>query len=311
VIAAALAATFAVGFAAPNAIPQGDAAALGATVNRETLTWHGETTYSGRLSFTNGARTFVLVFGPPDAQPATLEAYCSFLGSLLDRYPQVFAINIGGEPLAWSALDATIAAMRACGPVVRAHGALVGGPAFHPYQVQHSAPWLARIGVLGRALDFVSIDPYWAYGHDAEFVANARAAFGWRIPVWIAEDGIDTTPEPPFDALYSGATPASWTYHVSEDRQGVYVRAHMIEAYCAGVALWDNFLLEDDPRLAYWNSGLRHPDGSPKPAYAAFAETSAELRSGRFDCPSRPAPPPSPRPHPRQHPNDPNFRGWA
>jgi len=317
--ALAAAAVFAVGIAAPNAIPRNDAVALGATVNRETLYWHGEATYTGTLSFTPGVRTFVLVMGGAadvPRTPAQLATYCGFIGSLLERYPQVFAVNIWGEPnpgFTWPR-DLPFAAyndiVRACAPIVHAHGALVGGPALHPYQVVHPEPYLATLRLLGHELDFLSVDPYWYYGALAAFVQKARAAFGWKVSVWVAEDGIETEPPPEFASLYQGHDNPGWTYFVSEVSQPAYVRAHMLVAYCAGVSVWLNFLLVDDSRLWAWNSGLEHPDGSPKPSYAAFAQAKRDIDAGSVNCASEPMPP-SPPPHKRKHPNDPNFRGYV
>jgi hypothetical protein len=42
-----------------------------------------------------------------------------------------------------------------------------------------------------------------------------------------------------------------------------------------------NFLLYDERDLGRWQSGLVRPDGSPKPAFGAFARAVASAGAGR------------------------------
>jgi hypothetical protein len=294
----AQAGTFQVGIVDPHPLPSADALALGASYHRSTLYWQGETTYTGKLYFTPGVKPFVLVMGSSQFVPenqAARDRYCGFVRSILVRYPNVKAIGIWGEPsqlnFAWGGKPLSLygAMLKTCAPIIRSFGAIVVGPQAHPTIGAQIQPLLNAIQAAGpHLLDVVSIDPYWYAGDLPNFVHRARATFGWKIPVWIAEDGIDTVPSVPFASLYYGVTPANWNYWTSEQGQAGVVRAHMIYAYCAGAVLWSNFLLRDEPNLARWQSGLERPNGSHKPAYDTVAKTSRDISAGRISCDQAP-----------------------
>jgi len=295
---AARAGGFQVGIADPNAIPAADARALGIGVSRQTVYWQGESHYAGSLAFTPGVAPFVLVLGGRTQVPrseAERANLCHFVDSMLSRYPQIRFLGLWGEMrpghTTWmwdAAYPAALygAMIRACAPIVHAHGAYLVALSAHP-MTSEVQPLLDALR--GSGVDVVSADPYWEYSLDAEFVRRVHSTLG-RIPVWAAEDGIETSPEPAFASLYHGAQP--WAYWVSEASQPAYLAAHMQAAYCAGFSVWLNFLLRDEADLERWQSGLERPDGSHKPAYAAFAASAAKIASGKVDCSQPLVPPP-------------------
>lgn len=309
VIAAALtfagpaqSATFQVGLTDPNPVPAADAAALGVSVSRQTVFWNGEASFSGTLGFSAGVTPFVLVLGGRAIVPRSdseRNTLCAFANSILTRYPQVRYLGLWGEIRPWHSTwqwDAAYppslygAMIRACAPVVHAHGAKLVALSAHPMNSEVQ-PLLNALK--GTGVDVVSADPYWEYSLDTEFVRRVRATLG-NLPVWAAEDGIESSPAPAFASLYNGVQP--WDYWVAEDRQPAYLAAHMLSAYCAGFSVWLNFLLRDQADLDRWQSGLERPDGSHKPSYAAFAATRQLIASGQVDC-SQPVVLPPPASH--------------
>jgi hypothetical protein len=50
------------------------------------------------------------------------------------------------------------------------------------------------------------------------------------------------------------------------------------------VGAFFNFLLADEPSLSGWQSGLLWSNWQPKPSYAVFARTVADIRRGWVDC---------------------------
>jgi hypothetical protein len=84
-----------------------------------------------------------------------------------------------------------------------------------------------------------------------------------RKPIWIDEYGYETNPP-------------DWMLGVSLQRQAQYLTESVAIARRSPritMLLW--FLLEDEPRLGGWQSGLETATGKPKPAFAAFARAAA------------------------------------
>jgi hypothetical protein len=293
----ALGGSFKVGIVDAHPIPAVDVSALGVTYSRITLRWQGESSYAGTLYFTPGTSPVLLVgmvYDSPPQSAGERTAYCNFVRTVLQRYPQIKNVIVWGEP---STPDFTWYGqlLRDCSPMIRSFGARVIGPAIGPWTLAKPMKLLAAIKSAGpHLIDAIAADPYYGIGSLANFVKTTRAALGWHVPVWVAEDGIDTVPDAPFANLYVGATPATWHYWTTEANQATVVAAHMRYSYCAGVSVWMNFLLRDEQDLARWQSGLERPDGSHKAAYWTFAATARDIAAGRVACPSSPqqSPPP-------------------
>ena len=116
-----------------------------------------------------------------------------------------------------------------------------------------------------------------------ELVDRLRAR-GSEAPLWLTEEGWHTR----------GAAKSRRV--VSEDDQAAYlVRAHVLALSNPAVETFFWFLFrdggnrEDDPDQSY---GILHPDGTPKKAFAAYAEMTRQLAGtkplGRVVVPGRP-----------------------
>src|SRR5262249_7309324 len=125
-------------------------------------------------------------------------------------------------------------------------------------------------------------------------VAQVRASFGWPIPFWVTEDGIDTEPDPPFAYLYRGSTPPERHFWTSEAGQTQIVDKVMRRAYCAGAAVWMNCRRGGEAAVARGKRGLEHRAGSQKRAFSASAAPSRAIARGEVSCVD-PEPPPKPR----------------
>jgi hypothetical protein len=138
-------------------------------------------------------------------------------------------------------------------------------------------------------------------GDHPKLLAAIRTAFintGQPLPgnrgvsIWYMEDGFQTAVAPEKRGLYHGreniatvaygdANPASITT-ITQTSQLV---AAIKLAYCQPyVGAYFNFLLQDEPDLARWQSGLLWADGTPKPAYTAVKELADALRSRNIRC---------------------------
>jgi hypothetical protein len=175
-------------------------------------------------------------------------------------------------------------------------GARVLGPGLHPMGPDQAVPLIAAIAARDpHLLDIWTMHVYTVEHLEAENILRVRGLFGWRIPVWVTEDGVDTLPPPSLANLYwsSGVDPwlTPW-YFVSESDQAKMVPWMIQQAYCAGAAAWMNLQLWDDSDIGRWQSGLLRPDGSVKPAFSTAVAASLAARSGKFDCsdPNSPAP---------------------
>jgi hypothetical protein len=100
------------------------------------------------------------------------------------------------------------------------------------------------------------------FGNLDTLVATVTKLWG-RKPIWIDEYGYETNPP-------------DWMLGVSLQRQAQYLTESVAIARRSPritMLLW--FLLEDEPRLGGWQSGLETATGKPKPAFAAFARAAA------------------------------------
>lgn len=263
--ASAQAGTFQVGIAEPGAgpIPAADVSALGVGVERRSIIWHGEASFTGTLTLTPGVRAFVTVWGgysnpyvPTDA--AQRARYCGFVASILHRYPTIHDVIVWNEAnLAgfWGIGVSQYALLvRDCSPIIRAAGARVYA-GMSPSTVKGVSNFARHVAALGPHL----IDG-WSH-HDYTMaslndrISAVRAAFGWKVSVLVGESG----------TIY----PAG-------------VSALMGKAYCAGATGWLNFKLRDNGNSIA--SGLENADGSHKASYGAFARTAKQIRSGSYRC---------------------------
>jgi len=294
----ATAGTFRTGIVDPRPIPGATSAALNSSLQRYDLVWKpGLSSFTGTLQLSPGARPVVAVYGPEyngiPRDELGRQQFTAWVRSILVRYPQVRDVIVGNEPPErWWPYYPQL--LRAVAPVIHSFGVRVIGPgAKSTPPVSNQQPLVDSIVIAGPHL----LDVWDQHGYWQNFpatIAQVQASFGWKIPVWITEDGIDTEPDPPFAYLYRGVAPPDWHFWTTEAGQAQLVSKFMQRAYCAGAAVWMNYLLWDEVDLSRWQSGLEHPDGSRKPAFAAYATTSRAIARGDISC-DDPIPTPKPR----------------
>jgi hypothetical protein len=104
------------------------------------------------------------------------------------------------------------------------------------------------------------------------------------VTVWYLETGYQTATPDEKRAHYTGA-------ENDPDAASAAVQAQLLAdavrlAYCQPhVGAFFNFELADEHRLEGWQSGLFWADWTPKPAYAAFRQATAEVARRAVDCP--------------------------
>jgi hypothetical protein len=256
---------FRVGIVNPTPISASISTELGSTMQRYDLVWPGPTSVVTAPDTT----ALLAVYPQPNIYRASdAPAFCGWLNTILDQHYFPY-VMVGVEPARGQRFG-YVSILHTCAPVVRAHGAKVVGPGLHPAgPVSYLWPTIDAIayGCPG-CLDVLSFHPYWysSLGYDAAIVRYARQAFGWKIPVWITEDGERGT---------------------SEAVQAHRISGNVAAARCAGVSVWMNFLLTD---ALPWDSGLFAIDGRRKLAYAAFSRAARAVPN----CPRTIPPPPPP-----------------
>ena len=293
----ATAGTFRTGIVDPRPIPDATSSALNSTLQRYDLVWKpGVSSFTGTLQLSGGTQPVVAVYGPEyngiPRDELGRQQFTSWVWSILARYPRVRDVIVGNEPPErWWPYYPQL--LRAVAPVIHSFGARVIGPgAKSTTPVSNQQPLVDSIVIAGPHL----LDVWDQHGYWQNFpatIAQVQRSFGWKIPFWVSEDGIDTEPDPPFASLYRGVTPPDWHFWTTEAGQAQIVSKFMQRAYCAGAAAWMNYLLWDEVDLSRWQSGLEHPDGSRKPAFAAYAATSRAIARGEISCDD---PPPTPKP---------------
>jgi hypothetical protein len=285
---------FQLGIVNPTPVAPAESTALGSTMQRYQLVWSSQRSFDGSLILAPDTRpvlTVALYRPSGGALPATQagrDLFAGWLRSVLQRFPQIKDVIVGNE-IAGASWPYYPALLQTVAPLIRAFGARVIGPGAYPFrQIDSQQPLLDAIAAAGpHLLDTWAMHGYRA--HVAEVVQQVRGTLGWPIPVWVSEDGVQSRPPLQFANLYFGTADSGW--HGSEDEQAARLALQMRIAYCAGAGAWFNFLLRDEPNLVHWQSGLERPDGSHKPAFAAFAATSRAIAEGRVNCPSSLSPP--------------------
>jgi hypothetical protein len=102
-----------------------------------------------------------------------------------------------------------------------------------------------------------------------KLIADVRHAFGPSTRIWLSEYGYQTKPPDPF-------------LGVPLDKQALYLEEAALRAYQAPrVDMLIQFLVQDEPDLGGWQSGLLTAAGVPKPSYAAFQLPLAVERRSR------------------------------
>lgn len=304
---------------------------LGLQAVRVTLQWQPgqtalDTTDRTELDRANLAtwtlRLVVAVDGPRDHPPvdaAGRAQYCSYVTSIVQRYPRINDLVIWTEPNSpffWRPQTGAAAAyeqllatcwdsLHAARPGVN----VIAASAPH----QNPAAWYTAMGAAYRGsarsapiFDTVGHNAYPDNSAEAPSATHAKnidegdydrlisvlnAAFGGTgqpvpgrrgVTIWYMEDGFQSQVT---DArrLYTGTE--TDRHAVSEDVQAQQEQAAIELAYCQPyVGAFFNFELRDEVLLGGWQSGLLRADWSAKPAFYAYRDAAAAVAHRTISC---------------------------
>ena len=268
-------------------------------------------------------RVVLAVTGQPSAPPldgGTRAAFCGFIANVIRRYPSIHDVAIWTEPNSghfWQPQKGAPAAYEAllatCWDTLHA---MQPGMNVIATSAPHQQPghWYAGLGAAYRASHRI-LPIFDTLGHNAypdrsseapakhhtngsfdegdlsALLATLHKAFagtGQPVPgtagvtIWYLEDGFQATPATSL-ALYTGSE--SDKHAVSETEQATLLTAAVQLAYCQpAVGGFFNFELRDETDLGGWQSGLLHPDWTPKPAFTAYLQALAAARAGTIEC---------------------------
>jgi len=294
--------------------------------------------------------------GDPPLDPASRDAYCSYLADAVTRFPRINDVVIWNEPnlsgfwrpqfgppgqsapeqyeaLAadcYDLLHAMRSSIDVIGPATSVWGndnpnafdnishsptTFIQGlgaayrasgrtrPLFdtighHPYPTSsserpwsvHADPAIISLGDLGRLLSVLS---------DA-FSGTGQRLPDQGVPIWYLETGYQTTIPASKSQLYFGVetwpgalpdvvSPEPPRVHPPDSSQApdqaTQLADQLLLTYCQPYVAADfNFMLEDEPSLGGWQSGLLWADGTQKGSYQPFKAAVAAVNSGSVDC---------------------------
>jgi hypothetical protein len=219
--------------------------------------------------------------------PLNGTAFADFATAAAHRYPYVTRWLIWNEPnqRRWlRPTEPSVYVKRLLNPAYAAihhviRHALVGGGVTAPRAATGGVSPLAWIKGMAAAhahLDAYAHNPYPLTPAETPFtggcthcstltmatlpllVADVAHAFGKGKRIWLTEYGYQT--DPPDNFL-----------GVSLDQQALYMSEAAMRAYLQPrVDMLINYLVQDEPDLARWQSGILTASGAQKPAYQAF-----------------------------------------
>jgi hypothetical protein len=220
--------------------------------------------------------------------PTSGSTFAAFASNAAKRYPFVHRWLIWNEPNQRRWLQPTSPAVyvqRLLNPAYTAihkaqHGALVAGGVTAPRASTGGVSpvaWIAGMAKAHARLDAYAHNPYplspfetpTSGGCDhcttitmatlPRLLTDVRQAFGTKTRIWLSEYGYQTSPPDYF-------------LGVSKARQALFIAQAALRAYRAPrVDMLVQFLVQDEPDAARWQSGILTAAGARKPSYAAFA----------------------------------------
>jgi hypothetical protein len=225
----------------------------------------------------------------PDGSDAAAPAYLALLAPTYDAIKAVDpSITVFGGALAPRGVDkpntgrdthSPTAFILDLGAAYRASGRqapIMDAFAFHPYgEASNVSPDFAHpkstsigladydklVGLLGQAFD-------------------GTAQAGSALPILYDEYGVETTPPPAKESLYTGTEPAT-IHPVDETTQGAYYSRALALAFCQpdviGILLFHS---QDETARASWQSGVYYADGTPKSSFFAVQGALTLARGG-------------------------------
>jgi hypothetical protein len=230
----------------------------------------------------------------PDGTPLSAAAYEPVLAQSYDALkaadPTINVIGIGLSPRGRDnptmpidiASRSPVRFISDLGKAYRASGRkkpLMDELAFHPYPAVNTDPpsvgdkWPnAGLPNLARIKQAI-----WDAFHGTAqptFAEGGRQSFSAKLTFDLDEIGWQVGVLPTLASLYTGTEP---TPTIDEPTQALYYTDVITTAECdQNVKMLSFFLLEDEPLLTRWQSGLERVDGSHRPSYDAVKQTLAQ-----------------------------------
>jgi hypothetical protein len=267
----------------------------------------------------DGVRIVLGVYGSAaDAphDPAAREDYCRFVRNVLIRYGEVRDVVIWNEANSdtfWQPREGApedyAALLARCWDVL--HGSIPGVNVLTTTSSSHDpAAFIRGVGAAYRAsgrqlplFDAAGHNPYPLFpgegptarhevyigqGDYDRLVAVLDESFAGTAqpptPIWYLENGFQTTTAgKQRRSYYSGRETVARTLGPGEQAEQIAAALRLADCQ-PRVAAYFNFLLVDETLLGGWQSGLLWADWRRKPAFAAYREAIAEVRSGAVDC---------------------------
>jgi hypothetical protein len=228
----------------------------------------------------------------PDGKPLSAAAYEPVLAQSYDALkavnPTINVIGIGlsprgkDNPTLPNASRSPVRFISDLGQAYRASGRtkpIMDELAFHPYPAENTDPpsvgdrWPnAGLPNLARIKQAI-----WDAFHGTAqptFAEGGRHSFAAKLTFDLDEIGWQVAVLPSLASLYSGVEPVPT---IDEPTQALYYTDVITTAECdQNVSSLSFFLLEDEPDLTRWQSGLERVDGSHRPSYDAVKQTLAQ-----------------------------------
>jgi hypothetical protein len=236
---------------------------------------------------------------PINYAPTSGATFAAFARKAALRYPWVKRWLIWNEPnqRRWlQPTDPAVYVQRLLNPAYAAihkarPGALVAGGVTAPRAATGGVSpvaWMDGMAKAGAHLDAYAHNPYSLSKAETPFaggcqhcdtltmatvgrlVARVGKDFGAGKRVWLTEFGYQTNPPDP----YLGVSPARQTLYIGEAALRAYLEPK--------VDMLIQFLIQDEPELDRWQSGVMTANGKLKPSYLALRLPLAEVsRVGR------------------------------
>jgi hypothetical protein len=230
----------------------------------------------------------------PDVAPGSGATFASFAYAVAKRYPFVRRWTIWNEPNQRLSLAATTPGLyvtRLLNPAYAAihranpHALVAGGVTAPRGNVGGVGPlaWIRGMKAAHAQLDAYAHNPYptrpgtesplqgacaacdvISMANLDRLLAEVRADFGGK-QIWLTEYGYQTNPPDP----WLGVTPAQQALYVGEAALRAYQEPH--------VTMLIQYLLQDEPNVDRWQSGLLTARGVQKPSYTAFRIPLAQV----------------------------------
>ncbi len=254
---------------------------VGLTTNRVAVIW--DPSHPDAVPAQSGVQSWLplaqksgvrIVFDVAPAKPGDLltpdaaSRFATWVGKVAKTFPQI--------------KDYVIGFLSDLGQAYRASGRkkpIMDQFAFHPYPAKNTDP--PSVGDKWPNAGLPNLDrikqAVWDAFHGTAqptFAEGRRQSFAAKLTFDLDEIGWQVGVLPSLAGLYSGVEPMPT---IDEGTQALYYTDVITTAECdPNVQMLSFFLLEDEPLLTRWQSGLERVDGSHRPSYDAVKQTLAQ-----------------------------------